>query len=63
MICGTFTMTGMTSEEADTAVEAYKDTVPPPTSVTKKKEADGTYTVTAVYPDCADNVSHATSSP
>jgi len=56
MICGTFTMRGMTSDEADAEVADFKTTNP--ISVTKKQEADGTYTVTAVYPDCAANTSH-----
>jgi hypothetical protein len=62
MICGTFTMTDIPDAEADVIVASYKSTKPPPTSVTKTKEADGSWTVVATYPPCPATTTHAAGS-
>lgn len=55
-ICGSFTQTGVANGNQDGVVQGFKDTVPPPTNVTKKQDADGTWTVTAEWPPCAAGV-------
>jgi hypothetical protein len=61
MICGTFTITKISDADVDGVVARFKATVPPPLSVTKTKQSDGTWTVVATYPPCAANVSHSPS--
>jgi hypothetical protein len=53
-ICGTFTMTDVPDVNADGVVKGFKDNIPPPTNVTKTKNADGTWTVVAKWPPCPD---------
>ena len=60
MICGTFTVKGVPEAKAARTKRLFEANDPPPTSVTSKKEDDGTYTVTAVFPKCPDNTTHST---
>jgi hypothetical protein len=41
-ICGSFSMSGIPNGKQDAIVKGYKDNIPPPTSVTKVQNADGT---------------------
>ena len=59
MTCGTFKITQVPANAVDEVVSDFEANVPPPTSVTKQQDADGTYTVTAVFPDCPPNTTHA----
>jgi hypothetical protein len=58
MICGTFTMSAVSSADVDVIVAGYQATQPPPTNVTKTQNGDGTWTVTAVYPSCTSDTTH-----
>ena len=61
MVCGTFTLTGLSGADADTYVNMYKMNKPPPVSVTKNPEPGGsTYSVVAVFPPCPAGTSHDT---
>ena len=62
MVCGTFTLTGLSSADADNYVNMFKMNKPPPTSVTKNPEAGGTYGVVAVFPPCPAGTTHSTDS-
>ena len=59
MICGVFSTTGMTQAEAQQRAQDYSDVVPAPLSVTTTRAADGTFTVTATWPPCGANTTHA----
>ena len=59
MTCGTFTITQVPAADVDETVADFKANVPPPTSVTKTADGSGTYTVTAVFPDCPPNTTHS----
>jgi hypothetical protein len=61
MICGTFTLTGISDADVAGVVARFKATVPAPLSVTQTKQADGTWTVVATFPPCPTNVSHSLS--
>jgi len=52
-ICGTFTMDSVPAANVDDIVKGYQDNIPPPTSVTKTQNGDGTWKVTAQWPACA----------
>ena len=58
MACGTFTQKGVPADQLQNAVLLWKASKPPPTSVTSKQDPDGTYTITAVFPDCPPGTSH-----
>jgi hypothetical protein len=58
MVCGTFTLKKVPEAKLAQKVAMYKANVPPPTSVTSEPDGAGTYTITAVWPPCADNVEH-----
>jgi hypothetical protein len=60
MICGTFTVTNIPTNEVDGVVARYQATVPHPTSVQKTQAADGSWTVTATWPPCPPNTTHST---
>ncbi len=62
MVCGTFKVEKIPDDEVDEVVERFETNVPPPTSVTKSKQADGTWTVIATWPPCPDNTTHTTDS-
>lgn len=55
-ICGSLTQTGIENGNQDGVVQGFRDNVPPPTSVTKKQDVSGTWTVTAEWPPCASGV-------
>jgi hypothetical protein len=57
MICGTFTMNGVPNGQQDAIVNGFQTNVPAPTSVTKTRAADGTWTITAVWPPCPTGTS------
>jgi hypothetical protein len=52
-ICGTFTMDSIPAANVDAIVKGYKDNIPPPASVDKAQNPDGTWKVTAQWPPCA----------
>jgi len=58
MTCGTFTIAKVTAASLDQVMGDFKANVPPPTSVTSAPDGDGTFTVTAVFPDCPANTTH-----
>lgn len=60
MICGTFTLTKIPAAQVDEVMAEARATIPPPTSVASQPDGDGTFTVIATWPACADTVSHAT---
>jgi hypothetical protein len=61
MVCGTFTLTGLTSADADDYVNIYKMNKPPPISVNKTPEPGGaTFSVVAVFPPCPPGTTHDT---
>jgi hypothetical protein len=60
MVCGTFTMAKVSADDVDGVVQRYQLNDPPPLSVTKQQEADGTWTVVATFPPCPDTVTHST---
>lgn len=57
MICGTFTMDKIPDGQQDSVYNGFKTNVPPPTSVTKSQNADGTWTVVATWPPCPGGTS------
>lgn len=59
MTCGTFTTTDIPADQADAVEELYRAGTPAPTSVTRTQQPNGLYTITAVYPPCPPNTSHA----
>ncbi|HWJ37357.1 MAG TPA: hypothetical protein VNR86_01165 [Sphingomicrobium sp.] len=59
MVCGTFTVKGVPKGKLDETTGLFKANDPKPTSVTSKKEDDGSYTVTAVFPKCPDETEHS----
>lgn len=58
MICGTFTTTDIPADQADEVEALYRANTPAPITVTRTQQADGSYTITAVYPPCPSNTSH-----
>jgi hypothetical protein len=60
MVCGTFTLTKVPAAQLAQVMAQANANVPPPTSVTSAPDGPGTYTVTATWPPCADNVTHST---
>jgi hypothetical protein len=60
MTCGTFKMTAIPDGYQDAVENGFKTGKPQPTSVTKTKNADNTWTVVAVFPPCPPNTSHTT---
>jgi hypothetical protein len=60
MVCGTFKLKKIASDEVDGVVERFKVNDPAPLSVTKTQEQDGTFTVTATFPPCPPNTTHNT---
>ena len=60
MVCGTFKISKVPASDVDETMSDFEANVPPPTSVTKSQDGDGTYTVTAVFPPCPDNTTHST---
>lgn len=61
MICGTFTLKDIPATQVADVVSRFKATIPAPTSVSKTKQADGTWTVVAKYPPCPPNTTHTAS--
>lgn len=59
MICGTYQKTGLDQATADLIAQSYGSTSPAPLGVNTTQAADGSWTVTAVYPPCPSNVFHA----
>jgi hypothetical protein len=61
-ICGSFTQTGIPNGQQDAVADGYRNNIPPPTSVTKVQQPDGTWTVTAEWPPCPSGttVTHST---
>ena len=51
-VCGSFVMTDIPDGQQDDIVVGYKENIPPPISVTKKQDPDGTWTVMAEWPAC-----------
>jgi hypothetical protein len=62
MVCGTFTMNSVAAADVAAVVAGFQANNPPPTSVTKTQNADGTYTVVAQFPPCPADTTHATGS-
>jgi lysozyme len=58
MTCGTFTTTNIPADQADAVEALYRAGTPAPTSVTRTRQADGSFTITGVYPPCPSNTSH-----
>jgi hypothetical protein len=58
MTCGTFTTDSVPAAEADSVVAMFKANVPPPTSVTKTGNADGTFKIVATFPPCPAGTTH-----
>ena len=58
MVCGTFTVAGVAQADLKNSIALYKASKPPPTSVSSAQDADGTYTITIVYPACPPGVTH-----
>ena len=52
MVCGTFSIGSIPDGQQDAIYNGFESNIPPPTSVTKTQGADGTWTVTAVWPPC-----------
>ncbi len=59
MVCGVFTITGISDADVAGVVQRFKQNVPPPLSVTQTRAADGTWTVTATFPPCPPNTTHS----
>lgn len=59
MVCGTFTITQISSDDVDGVVQRFNANNPPPLSVTKTQAQDGTWTVTATFPPCPENTTHS----
>jgi hypothetical protein len=60
MICGTFTVKNIPTNEVDGVVARFQATVPPPTGVpTKTRAADGSWTVIATWPPCPASTTHS----
>ena len=59
MVCGTFTINRIASADVDGVVQRFNANDPPPLSVTKAQDADGTWTVTARFPPCPENMTHS----
>jgi len=59
MACGTFTESGIPAEQLENAIALWKASTPTP-SVTSTRDAEGTFTVKAVFPDCPPGVTHDT---
>jgi hypothetical protein len=59
MVCGVFTTSSIPDGDQDDVVDLYKANVPPPTTVTSTKQADGTWTVVATWPPCPPNTQHS----
>ena len=58
MTCGTFKIEKVPAADVAQVVGGFQANVPPPTSVTSTPDGAGTYTVTAVFPDCPANTTH-----
>lgn len=60
-ICGSFSQSNIPNGQQDAVANGFKNNIPPPTSVTKIQDPDGSWTVTAEWPPCASgtNVSHS----
>lgn len=59
MACGTYTVSKVTQNNLPNVMALFQATKPPPTSVTSAPDANGTFTVTAVFPPCPANTSHS----
>jgi len=59
MPCGTFVTSGLSETKAKTTKALFEANQPPPKSVTSEKQADGTFTVTAVFPPCPEGTTHS----
>ena len=58
MVCGTFSIKKIADADVDGVEERFRLNDPPPNSVTREKQTDGTWTVTAVFPPCPENTTH-----
>ncbi len=58
MPCGTYKIDKVPAATVDQTVQMFQANVPPPTSVTKTQNPDGTYLVTAEWPPCPPNTTH-----
>jgi hypothetical protein len=52
MICGNFTMSGIPNGQQDAIYNGFATNDPPPTSVTKTQNKNGTWTVMTKWPPC-----------
>lgn len=59
MACGTFKESKVPAANLQNAIALWKASTPTPT-VTSTDNNDGTYTITAVFPDCPVNTTHDT---
>ncbi len=60
MVCGTFVQSGVPKNDLQHRVAMWNATGA--TNVSWTAHADGTFTVTAVFPPCPDNTTHDTES-
>ena len=58
MVCGTFTVQDVPAEALQETMDIWRGNDPPPMTVTSSQNADGTYTVTAVFPPCPEGTTH-----
>lgn len=58
MVCGTFTITQIDTQDVDGVVKRFELNQPPPLKVIKAQQADGTWTVVATFPPCPANTTH-----
>ena len=58
MACGTFTITSVAQADVQQTLEMFRASTPAPTRLTSEADGSGTFTVTAVFPDCPPNTSH-----
>jgi hypothetical protein len=63
MTCGTFTTANIPADQVNMVEGLYRAGTPAPTSVAWTQQADGSYTVTAVYPPCPPGTTHSAAAP
>lgn len=61
MPCGVFTITEIPANQVGAVVQQFQ--LDGPTSVQQTQQSDGTFTVTATFPPCADGTTPVTVTP
>mgnify|MGYP000846169151 CR=1 FL=1 len=59
MPCGVFTVEDVPAAKVDITVAMFEANVPPPLSVTKKKQANGLFVVVATFEPCPSGTVHS----